>query len=74
MARSKDDVAEVVADEAASDAEVEVKPNHQGAGRPNDVKIADALHPGSTFASRRQAREKRVAEAQNKAVRSADSK
>jgi hypothetical protein len=76
MARtSKDEFAEEVADEAAPDAEV--KPNHQGAGRPNDVKIVDALHPNSTFASRRKAREasvKRVAEAQNKAVTSADSK
>jgi hypothetical protein len=74
MARSKDDVAEAVADEAAPDAEVEVKPNHQGSGRPNDVKIADAFHPNSSLSSRAKARAKRVAEAENKAVRSADSK
>ena len=71
MARNAN-VADAVAEEAAPDAEV--KPNHQGAGR--SERREDRRRPASELDVRfsRRGTAKRVAEAQNKAVRSADSK
>lgn len=48
--RKKDDAAETGA-----------TPAHQGAGRPNDTPIVDAIYPNSTLASRAAARAKREA-------------
>jgi hypothetical protein len=71
-ARSKnqDDQPDTEQTDPESAAEVDVKPAHQGAARPNDLPIGGVAPDNSTLASR----SKRVDEARNKAVKSSDSK